>query len=56
MADCHDNSASNTQDISADAPRVSAPQQEDVTSDSLFQHLKVIKSKVCCVGTFSELI
>ena len=56
MADGHGNSAANTQDISGEVPRISALQQEDITSDSLVEYLKVNKSKFSWAGTFSELI
>jgi len=56
MADGRDNSAANTQDSFGEAPRISALQQEDITADSLVEHLKVNKSKFCRAGTFSELI
>lgn len=56
MVDGHDNSAANAQDISGKAPRISALQQENITADSLVEHLKVNKSKFCWAGTFSELI
>ena len=56
MADGHDNSAANSQDISGEVPRISALQQEDITSDSLVEHLKVNKSKFSWAGTFSEFI
>ena len=56
MANGHDNSAANTKDISGEAPRISPIQQEDITSGSLVEHLKVNKSKFSWAGTFSELI
>ena len=56
MADGHGNSAANTKDISSEAPSISAPQQEEISSDSLVEHLKVNKSKFSWGGTFSELI
>ena len=56
MADSHGNSAANAQDISVEAPRISAPQQEDIASDSLVEYLKVNKSKFSWAGTFTELI
>ena len=56
MAEGHGNSAANTEDISGETPRISALQQEDVTSDSLVEHLKVNKSIFSWAGTFSELI
>ena len=55
MADGHDNSAANTPDIPGEPPSISALQQQDITSDSLVEHLKVNKSKFCWDGTFSEL-
>ena len=56
MADSHGNSAANTQEISVEAPRISALQQEGIASDSLVEYLKVNKSKFSWAGTFTELI
>lgn len=52
MADSHGNSAANTQEISVEAPRISALQQEGIASDSLVEYLKVNKSKFSWAGTF----
>lgn len=56
MADSHGNLAANTQEISVEAPRISALQQEGIASDSLVEYLKVNKSKFSWAGTFTELI
>ena len=56
MADSHGNSAANTQDITVEAPRISAQQQEDIASGSLVEYLKVNKSKFSWAGTFTDLI
>ena len=56
IADSHGNLAANTQEISAEAPRISALQQEGIASDSLVEYLKVNKSKFSWAGTFTELI